>query len=119
MVIVGKNGEVGEYEEYEFLNSFIEVYSEIFHVIPGIKGMNIEKVDKQSGILIIKARSTSYTIGENIEIQLTKVDKNLTRVRITSWPKMKTLMPYIRDFGKNQKNIEIIINAISESLTVK
>lgn len=113
MSIVDHNGSV----EYPY--SFKTVFDAVMAASTKIDGLELDSADEMSGHVTFKAGISLASWGENIPIQLVRLSNVRTRVDITSTPKTGVLFGGPADFGKNRRNIEKIINAISSELAGK
>lgn len=111
MAILDHNGE----SEFPFKKDTI--FDAICKAIPTIDGMKLDKADKLSGRIIVKAGVTLWSWGENIPIQLTSISETKTKVQITSTPKTGAMFGGAFDMGKNRKNIERILSETSNVLS--
>lgn len=102
--------------ESEFPINKNQVFNAMCFAIPTIKGMKIQSADKLQGRILVKAGVSLFSWGENIPIQLSEVNENLTKVKITSSPKTGAMLGGAFDMGKNRKNIELILSATSQAL---
>lgn len=84
-----------------------------------IDGFELDSADEMSGHVTFKAGVSWSSWGENIPIQLISVSPVRTKVEIISTPKIGILFGGANDFGKNRRNIEKIISAISAQLAGK
>lgn len=84
-----------------------------------IDGFELDSADEMSGHVTFKAGVSWSSWGENIPIQLISVSPVRTKVEIISTPKTGILFGGANDFGKNRRNIEKIISAISAQLAGK
>lgn len=64
------------------------VFDTFLHVVPKIKGLKISSSDKVFGWIVVKSGESLFSWGENIPIYLKEIDKNNTKVKITSSPKI-------------------------------
>lgn len=103
--------------ESEFPFAKTVVFEAIIKAIPTINGMKLESSDKLSGRIMVKAGVSMFSWGEIIPIQLISINENLTKVQITSTPKTGIMFGGAVDYGKNRKNLELIINATSKILS--
>jgi hypothetical protein len=92
------------------------VFEAIIAAIPRVGGMEIQSADELSGRIVAKAGVSPMSWGENIPIEVSESAPGHTCVRITSTPKTGALFGGAFDLGKNRKNIERILTALSESL---
>ena len=110
MSIVDHHGEV----EYPFSQK--TVFRAIMEAAPNINGLSLDSADEISGRMTFKAGVSLASWGENIPVQLIKVAPTRTQVKIMSTPKTGVMFGGVMDFGKNQQNIDKIINAVSAVL---
>lgn len=110
MSIVDHHGEV----EYPFSQK--TVFRAIMEAAPNINGLSLDSADEISGRMTFKAGVSLASWGENIPVQLIKVAPTRTQVKIMSTPKTGVMFGGAMDFGKNQQNIDKIINAVSAVL---
>ena len=100
--------------EYEFPREV--VLDALVKAVGAVPGMTIDTVDKAAGRVLIKAGMSLMSWGENIPIQVSSSANNRSRVAITSTPKTGALFGGAFDLGKNRKNIERILAALSHQL---
>lgn len=103
----------------EYPYSKDDVFNAILEAVPKIKGMKIEKVDRLSSHIIVKAGVSLTSWGENIPISVSDVTQGRTRVEIISTPKTGIFGGGLLDFGKNRANIEKILAETSKILAKK
>lgn len=96
-----------------------DVFDAIVQSISTIKGMKVDKSDKLSGHILVKAGISLMSWGENIPMSLSEVSFGRTRVSVTSTPKTGALFGGAFDLGKNRRNIENILEATSKILSRK
>lgn len=113
MSLVDHHGEV----EYPF--SIKTVFTAIIEAAPNIDGLELDGADEISGRVIFKAGVSLASWGENIPVQLIQVSNVRTKMQILSTPKTGVMFGGAMDMGKNRKNIEKIINAVSNILANK
>lgn len=113
MSLVDHHGEV----EYPF--SIKTVFTAIIEAAPNIEGLELDGADEISGRVIFKAGVSLVSWGENIPVQLIQVSNARTKMQILSTPKTGVMFGGAMDMGKNRKNIEKIINAVSNILANK
>ena len=101
----------------EFPHSKDEVFDALMKAIPGIKGMKIDKSDKLSGRIFVKAGISLMSWGENIPIYITEISPRGSRVSVTSSPRTGLLLGGTFDLGKNRANIEKILDATCKILS--
>ena len=92
------------------------VFQALIAAIPQLPGMKIDNADKLSGRILVKAGMSLMSWGENIPIVVSESAPGRTRVSVTSTPKTGVLFGGAFDLGKNRKNIERLLAALSESL---
>jgi hypothetical protein len=105
-----KGGAEYPYFKYDVFNALIEAVSKI-------SGMKIEKADKLSGHILVKAGVSLMSWGENIPISVSEIAYGRTRVDVISTPKTGIMFGGAFDFGKNRGNIEKILEATSRELS--
>lgn len=110
MSFVDHHGEV----EYPFSQK--RVFKAIMEAAPNINGLSLDSADEISGRVTFKAGVSLASWGENIPVQLIKVTPTRTQMKIMSTPKTGAMFGGTMDFGKNQQNIDKIINAVSTVL---
>lgn len=110
MSIVDHHGEV----EYPFSRK--TVFKAIMEAAPNISGLSLDSADEISGRVTFNAGVSLASWGENIPVQLIKVSPTRTQMKIMSSPKTGVMFGGAMDFGKNQQNINKIINAVSAVL---
>lgn len=111
MSLVDHHGEV----EYPFSQK--TVFKAIIEAAPNIDGLTLDSADEISGRITFKAGVSLASWGENIPVQLIKVSSVRTQMKIMSTPKTGVMFGGAMDFGKNQQNINKIINAVSNVLS--
>lgn len=111
MALLDHNG------ESEFPYKKNTVFDAICNAIPRIAGMKIDRADRLTGRIIVKAGVTLWSWGENIPIQLIAVSDTKTKVQITSTPKTGVMFGGAMDMGKNRQNIEQILFQTSQILS--
>jgi len=86
---------------------------------PKINGLSLDSADEVSGRIIFKTGVTLASWGENIPVQLIEVAPTRTQIKIVSSPKTGIMFGGAMDLGKNRRNIEKIIGAVSDVLATK
>lgn len=92
------------------------VFEALVAAIPRVPGMKVDNADKLSGRILAKAGISLMSWGETIPIVVSESAPGRTRVSVTSTPKTGVLFGGAFDLGKNRKNIERLLAALSESL---
>ncbi len=110
MSIVDHHGEV----EYPFSQK--TVFKAIMEAAPHMNGLSLDSADEMSGRVTFKAGVSLVSWGETIPVQLIKVSSARTQMKVMSTPKTGVMFGGAMDFGKNQQNIDKIINAVSNVL---
>lgn len=110
MSIVDHEGAV----EYPFSQK--TVFDAALRAAKKMESFTLDSADELSGRIVLKAGVSLVSWGENIPIQLIKEAPTRTLVKIMSSPKTGVLFGGVNDFGKNRRNIEKIISAISAEL---
>jgi Short C-terminal domain len=103
----------------DFPYSKEDVLEAMARAIPGLPGLEIESIDKLSGRVIAKAGMSLMSWGETIPISVTELSPGRTRVSIISAPKTGLLFGGALDGGKNRRNVEAILSAVSAELSLK
>lgn len=83
------------------------------------KGIKVEKYDENLNTFFLKAGVTAFSWGEKITVVLKAEQNGYTTVEITSAPKTGAMFGGMMDMGKNRKNINLIMQSISEQLDGK
>ena len=96
-----------------------DVFDAIVRSISTINGLKIDKADKSSGHIFVKAGVSLMSWRENIPMSLAEESFGHTRVSITSTPKTGVIFGGALDFGKKRRNIEHILEATSKILSLK
>ena len=89
-------------------------YNLINKVIEKNKNFKLDSYDDFTGRIVIKTKLSLFSWGENVYIQLTKVNSKKTNIKLMSTPKTGVLFGGALDFGKNRANIDLIISEISK-----
>ncbi len=82
--------------------------------IKKIQGSSISKEDRSSGIIEAKTGISFTSLGDVITIKLSKINDERTKVDVESCTAVSTVM---FDYGKNQKNVDIIISFLKPYVT--
>ena len=104
------------------------VFDALLRAIPKVDGMSVHSSDCLSGRVVAKAGMSLASWGENIPITLIEPAANRTLVQISSTPKTGVSTGGFMDsggfftsgdltFGKNRKNVERILSALSSELS--
>ena len=85
--------------------SFDAAFDACIKSISRIKKCNILKEDRINGEIDAKAGMTWKTFGDKINFTITKMDKDNTKIEISSKPAIFTTLV---DYGKNLENVQTI-----------
>jgi hypothetical protein len=94
-----------------------DVMEATLRAVPRLSGMQIESIDRLGGRVVVKAGMSLMSWGETIPIAFSESGHGRTRVSITSTPKTGALFGGAADGGKNRRNVESILSALSEELS--
>jgi hypothetical protein len=94
-----------------------DVFQALVEAIPSIPGLSVASTDALGGRVRAKAGVSLFSWGEDIPISLSEIVPGRTRVSVTSTPKTGMLFGGAFDLGKNRRNIEKILEAVSENLS--
>lgn len=103
--------------EYPFSQK--TVFKAIMEAAPNIEGLSVDSADEMSGRVTFKAGVSLASWGENIPVQLVRIAPSRTQMKVLSTPKTGVMFGGAMDFGKNRRNIEKIISAVSTVLSAK
>lgn len=103
--------------EYPFSQK--TVFKAIMEAAPNIEGLSVDSADEMSGRVTFKAGVSLASWGENIPVQLVRIAPNRTQMKVLSTPKTGVMFGGAMDFGKNRRNIEKIISAVSAVLSTQ
>lgn len=103
--------------EYPFSQK--TVFKAIMEAAPNIEGLSVDSADEMSGRVTFKAGVSLASWGENIPVQLVRIAPTRTQMKVLSTPKTGVMFGGAMDFGKNRRNIEKIISAVSTVLSAK
>lgn len=81
-----------------------------------LDGFNINDFDETLKILYLKAGVSLFSWGENITVTVASCDNGNSEISILSTPKTGVMFGGTVDMGKNRKNINTIMSALSEEL---
>lgn len=113
MSLVDHEGSV----EYPFSKK--TVFDALMEAAPKIDGLDLDSADEVSGRIVFKAGVSLASWGENIPVQLVEVSPTRTQMKVMSSPKTGIMFGGAMDLGKNRRNIEKIIGAVSDVLANK
>ncbi len=113
MSLVDHEGSV----EYPFSKK--TVFDALMEAAPKIDGLELDSADEVSGRVVFKAGVSLASWGENIPVQLVEVATTRTQMKVMSSPKTGIMFGGAMDLGKNRRNIEKIISAVSDVLANK
>ena len=94
------------------------MFDALLSAIPRV-GMRIDRHDRSSGLILVKAGMSMRSWGETIPISVMASGPTSTRVSITSTPRTGLELGGAFDFGKNRDNINKILFATAEALKGK
>lgn len=103
--------------EYPFSQK--TVFKAIMEAAPNIEGLSVDSADEMSGRVTFKVGVSLASWGENIPVQLVRMAPTRTQMKVLSTPKTGVMFGGAMDFGKNRRNIEKIISAVSTVLSAK
>lgn len=103
--------------EYPFSQK--TVFKAIMEAAPNIEGLSVDSADEMSGRVTFKAGVSLASWGENIPVQLVRIAPTRTQMKVLSTPKTGVMFGGAMDFGKNRRNIEKIMSAVSTVLSAK
>lgn len=103
--------------EYPFSQE--TVFKAIMEAAPNIEGLTVDSADEMSGRVTFKAGVSLASWGENVPVQLIQIAPNRTQMKVLSTPKTGVMFGGAMDLGKNRRNIEKIISAVSAVLSAK
>ena len=113
MSLVDHEGSV----EYPFSKK--TVFDALMEAAPKIDGLELDSADEVSGRVVFKAGVSLASWEENIPVQLVEVATTRTQMKVMSSPKTGIMFGGAMDLGKNRRNIEKIISAVSDVLANK
>jgi hypothetical protein len=100
----------------EFPHPHDDVFDALLEAIPTIPGMKVQTADKHGGTISVKAGMSIVSWGESITIAVAEVSSAVTRVDVVSRPKTGLFLGGAFDLGKNTRNVERILEAVSQVL---
>jgi len=95
------------------------VFDALMEAAPKIDGLELDSADEVSGRVTFKAGVSLASWGENIPVQLLEIAPTRTQMKVMSSPKTGIMFGGAMDLGKNRRNIEKIISAVSDVLSTK
>ncbi|MCL2860393.1 MAG: hypothetical protein FWF46_07590 [Oscillospiraceae bacterium] len=95
--------------------SIDDTFDALKKALANIKQFKVDRVDDIMKIIYAKAGVSVFSWGEKITIQLQENDKG-TAVSVLSTPKTGVMLGGMMDMGKNRKNIDTLLNALSDEL---
>lgn len=95
------------------------VFDALMEASNKIEGISLDSADEVSGRVVFKAGVSLASWGENIPVQLVEVSPTITQMKVMSSPKTGIMFGGAMDLGKNRRNIEKIISAVSDVLANK
>lgn len=97
--------------------SLSDVYDALKKALPKLQGFTIDHYDDLTKTAYLKAGVTLFSWGENMTVSLGEIPNRGTAVSILSTPKTGVMFGGAMDMGKNRKNIELIMGALSTELS--
>lgn len=107
MSAVDKEGMI----EYPF--SYQTVFRAAAQSIPNIKGMKMGHADEMNGYILVTGNISWASWGENIRVDFVKLGPTRTQMIVKSGASVSTTLV---DYGKNKKNVNKILSAVSTTL---
>ena len=107
MSAVDKEGMI----EYPF--SYQTVFRAAVQSIPLVKGMKMGRADEMNGYILITSNISWASWGENIRVDFVKLGPTRTQMIVKSGASVSTTLI---DYGKNRKNVNKILSAVSTTL---
>ena len=107
MSAVDKEGMI----EYPF--SYQTVFRAAVQSIPLVKGMKMGRADEMNGYILITGNISWASWGENIRVDFVKLGPTRTQMIVKSGASVSTTLI---DYGKNRKNVNKILSAVSTTL---
>lgn len=93
------------------------VFEAVCQAIASIGHMRIDTTNEAIGQIVVRTNVNLLNFGERIPIQISEVDESKTKVQVTSSPKGGIWLAGPFDFGRNKKNIDLILSATSSILS--
>ncbi len=93
------------------------VFEALLAAIPTVSGMSVHSVDRLGGRILVKGSMSLMSWGENIPIVVSELGPGRARVSVTSTPKGGALFGGAFDLGKNRRNVERVLTALSAVLS--
>jgi hypothetical protein len=88
-----------------------EVFEALVRLLPGLKGMRIERADAEAGKILAKVGFSLASYGENVTLSVTARPDGGSRLAVVS-----SLRWGLVDWGKNRTNIERILQGLDGTL---
>lgn len=90
-----------------------DVFDALLEVVSTLSGMKLQTADKLSGMIAASARVSVASWGENLTMSVVERSPVLTRVDVASRPKTGMFLGGAFDLGKNRRNVERVLEAVS------
>ena len=90
-----------------------DVFDALLEAIPTVPGMKLVTADKPNGTVSAKSGVSIVSWGESITMSVAEVSSAFTRVDIVSRPKTGLFLGGDFDLGKNRRNVERVLGAVS------
>ena len=93
-----------------------DVYSALKICISNIEGFSIDHTDDRLTTIHIKTNVSLFSWGENISVSVSSSQDGSSKITVLSTPKTGMMFGGAMDMGKNRKNINLVMDALSEQL---
>ena len=89
------------------------VFDALLVAVSTLSGIKLQTADKLSGTVVAVARVSVASWGENLTMSVVELSPLLTRVDVASRPKTGMFLGGAFDLGKNRRNVERVLEAVS------
>lgn len=96
--------------------SLEDTFTALKSICSKLSGFSVDKFDETLKIAYLKAGVSLFSWGENVNVTVTSSQSGGSEISILSTPKTGILFGGANDMGKNRKNINTIMSALSEEL---
>ena len=83
--------------------------------VQNLDGVTIDRIDRVTYTIYLQGNISLFSWGEYVEIQMTSTYNGLTEIVVESTPKIG-MWGVLSDMGKNKRNLNAILRAISNEL---